>query len=138
MAPKQRMRLASQKHSQNVTNRGNVPKSVAVSPTIVSCCKVCDTVWWGGGGNHEVVNRLCNDQRVRFPSTHTKHFTNPPPPPSPFNPVLFAAYRKLMMSEVQLVPTCSLSSSLLFVAQVRLPHTGRRVLPGKILTSCSW
>ena len=28
MAPKQRMRLASQKHSQNVTQRGNVPKSM--------------------------------------------------------------------------------------------------------------
>jgi len=30
MAPKQRMRIASQKHSQNVINRGNVPKSVVV------------------------------------------------------------------------------------------------------------
>lgn len=28
MAPKQRMRIASEKHSQNVTSRGNVPKSL--------------------------------------------------------------------------------------------------------------
>ena len=31
MPPKQRMRLASQKHSQNVNSRGNVPKSQIVS-----------------------------------------------------------------------------------------------------------
>eukprot|EP00794_Sanderia_malayensis_P010787 gene10787-11941_t len=28
MAAKQRMRVASEKHSQNVTSRGNVPKSM--------------------------------------------------------------------------------------------------------------
>lgn len=28
MAPKQRMRIANQKHSQNVVNRGNVPKTL--------------------------------------------------------------------------------------------------------------
>lgn len=28
MAPKQRMRVANEKHSQNVTNRGNVPKTM--------------------------------------------------------------------------------------------------------------
>jgi len=28
MAPKQKMRLANEKHSKNVTNRGNVPKSL--------------------------------------------------------------------------------------------------------------
>lgn len=28
MAPKQRMRLANEKHSQNVTMRGNVPKTM--------------------------------------------------------------------------------------------------------------
>ena len=33
MPPKQRMRIASQKHSQNVTSRGNVPKSQIVSET---------------------------------------------------------------------------------------------------------
>jgi hypothetical protein len=34
MAPKQRMRIASEKHSQNVTSRGNVPKSIVVSFTL--------------------------------------------------------------------------------------------------------
>jgi len=28
MAPKQKMRLANEKHSKNVINRGNVPKSL--------------------------------------------------------------------------------------------------------------
>lgn len=28
MAPKQRMRVANEKHSQNVNNRGNVPKTM--------------------------------------------------------------------------------------------------------------
>jgi len=28
MAPKQKMRLANEKHSKNVANRGNVPKSL--------------------------------------------------------------------------------------------------------------
>lgn len=31
MAPKQRMRIASEKYNQNVNSRGNVPKSVVVS-----------------------------------------------------------------------------------------------------------
>ena len=28
MAPKQKMRIANEKHSKNVTNRGNVPKTL--------------------------------------------------------------------------------------------------------------
>uniref|UniRef100_A0A0L8FZE3 Stress-associated endoplasmic reticulum protein n=1 Tax=Octopus bimaculoides TaxID=37653 RepID=A0A0L8FZE3_OCTBM len=31
MAAKQRMRIANQKHSQNVANRGNVPKTLKVT-----------------------------------------------------------------------------------------------------------
>ena len=36
MAPKQKMRLANEKHSKNVANRGNVPKSLASVPLFSS------------------------------------------------------------------------------------------------------
>lgn len=41
MPPKQRMRIASQKHSQNVSVRGNVPKSQIVSIVISVSVRVC-------------------------------------------------------------------------------------------------
>jgi Ribosome associated membrane protein RAMP4 len=34
MAPKQKMRLANEKHSKNVMNRGNVPKSLVSTSCI--------------------------------------------------------------------------------------------------------
>jgi len=38
MAPKQKMRLANEKHSKNVVNRGNVPKSL-VSISYTDFCR---------------------------------------------------------------------------------------------------
>jgi len=42
MAAKQRMRIASEKHSKNITTRGNVPKSLV--RIIILTENICDSV----------------------------------------------------------------------------------------------
>jgi hypothetical protein len=43
MAPKQRMRIANEKASKNVTMRGNVPKSTVSKNTLCSTGKTVST-----------------------------------------------------------------------------------------------
>lgn len=44
MAPKQRMRIANEKASKNVTMRGNVPKSSVSMPIIWSTVNSCQFI----------------------------------------------------------------------------------------------
>jgi hypothetical protein len=45
MAPKQRMRIANEKASKNVTMRGNVPKSTVSMPIIWSTVNSCQFIF---------------------------------------------------------------------------------------------